>query len=621
MERNLTYFKTFILSILLTVVFVSCGSKKTNQLLTVRYNEQGIIVSAITEDQAPLNQAQEAYKAGERLLQTHWSQSSPFNQQLPAIHEILPPVGCANTAIAQVLYYFKHDIKPLGIFKGQLYKDEAWADFNTPIHWNYIRANPSEHKKQIQNDELAFLFKRLAVVNKTSLASAIGGGSGTSDQNLVHSIKHYLGFSSKLEVLSAKADQIKISSIQNKIITSINAKIPVLLTTQGSLAHALVVDGYKEIDGEILFHLNFGWGGLHNGFYNLNQAISVKEEFTKTDGSRWERILESSEYSFYFNLKPCRDDCQQFNEDQDLKIDKTMTGELDQVFDEDYFGPFSPSKQVDINLGSWEKPYFITIVNQYGEVIAERNSSFSFESAFPYRIRISPKSLVSGSYYNRSSNYQFTIDSKPSELSRSHQKIELSLNTQALSLNHSDTIRVLSSSYIPDGLSLTIEGDSIDENFYKTDRNLLIFNPDFFIKDKVYALNVLFKVNGIVVQSQSLEVIHTSKNLSLGPKQTLKGKFSSQHEEIIFQSVLKGTCSIKGHSGYSNQGFFIDFNQNGFTETEQEFQHLDLNIYTLRASLSHNRESYLLNPAKSDFNINVECTDANYSFSDITQIL
>ncbi len=620
MKIKAKLFQALMVSIVLTVVLVSCGKKKTSTSLTLRYNEQGLIISSIIADQTPVHQGEQAYQPGERLLSTNWSQSYPYNLSLPVVGNNPPPVGCANTAIAQVLYYFKKDIKPQGLYKGKLHDQEAWADFNTPIHWDLIQPNPSEHKLQVQNDELALLFKNLAIVNRTSLATSESGGSGTTDQNLMHAIKHYLGFSSNLEILNASSDQLLSSGIEQRLIDSINSKTPVILSTQGSLSHGLIIDGYKINEGEVLFHLNFGWNGLHNGFYSLNQPLVVKEEFSKPDGTRWERTLESSDFTFYFNLNPCKNDCRNFNEQGDTFSNNKISGSLYKIFDEDYYGPFAASDHVRINLDYRLKPFFVSAINEYGEVIAESNSTFSFSSLTPYKIRVSPKSAQSRSYYSRTSNYSFDILASEALTAPPEQDIKLTLNTQSLSLNNDKVIRVLSKSYIPSNLKIIIEGEDLINDSFKIKNNLIVFNPEAFLKNKVYHLKISLKDDDHFYSSFEVDLIHTADDLSIGSKQILRGQFSSQNEKIFFKSVLKGTCSIKGDRGFSNQGFFINFDQDGFTEVHQDTQELDLNIYTVEASLSSGRESYSFG-TNNNFSIEINCNNSDYSFSELIEIL
>ena len=45
-----------------------------------------------------------------------------------------------------------------------------------------------------------------------------------------------------------------------------------------SMRHSFVVDGY---DGDGLFHVNWGWSGLYNGYYSLSTLSSVEGSTTK----------------------------------------------------------------------------------------------------------------------------------------------------------------------------------------------------------------------------------------------------------------------------------------------------------------------------------------------------
>lgn len=104
-------------------------------------------------------------------------------------------------------------------------------------------------------------------------------GSGTFSVNQAFEAYQRFGFenSQLLWELDSTARAILISNIQ--------AGYPVHLAIEnpaGSSGHNVVVDGYRESDGK--FHLNFGWGGYKDNWYNLPDPGGFSYGWTKIEG-------------------------------------------------------------------------------------------------------------------------------------------------------------------------------------------------------------------------------------------------------------------------------------------------------------------------------------------------
>jgi hypothetical protein len=69
------------------------------------------------------------------------------------------------------------------------------------------------------------------------------------------------------------------------LISNLQAGYPAHLAIEnpaGTSGHNVVVDGYRESDGK--FHLNFGWGGAMDNWYNLPDPGGFSHEWTKIEG-------------------------------------------------------------------------------------------------------------------------------------------------------------------------------------------------------------------------------------------------------------------------------------------------------------------------------------------------
>ncbi len=612
-------FQSLTVSILLTLALVSCGKKQASTIFRLNYDSKGILVSSLIQENVQITAANATYKPGEILLRTSWSQGSPFNLQLPKINKELPPVGCVNTVIGQLLSYHRESIKPKGIFKGNILGKTEWVDFNTTINWNYIKEKPTQIDSPTNQDEIANLMKNLVIINKTSLDSRINGGSSTTLHNMILGLENFLGFNTGYEVISNESEKLTKEEVL-KIVKSIDSKKPVILTTTGSLNHAILIDGYKIEEGKTLFHLNLGWGGLHNGFYSLNEPITIEEEFTDDAGDKWIRKLTSNNLSFYINLMPCQENCFNKNEASDKLIDDSISGSFHKIEDEDKFGPFSASDHFKIYFPRGSTPYFVSIINEFGEVITESNDTFEFESEESFYIRTSPFSTETNKYYPYLSDYKlnFTNFSPREKLNNSTNKVFL--HKHLLNLQQENIIRLSSKTFLPNDLQVTLSNISIEDKFYKIENNLIILDQSKFNLNKIYNLIVTLQHDNKTYE-QIIDVINLDPNLNLGSEQRLFGRFTNQSDVISFQSILKGDCTISGDRGFSNQAFYIDFNKLGPSEISQELESLELGIYKIDVSLGTAFESYIYSPDKSIFNLNIDCKNSDYSLVELESLL
>ena len=93
-----------------------------------------------------------------------------------------------------------------------------------------------------------------------------------------------------MSVISKEAFGYSDQEWADLIRAELDAGRPVLYmaTEPGGAGHAFVIDGYRD-DG--LVHVNFGWGGYGNGYYDANVLAGLQ---TLSDRGR---VLERTTYS------------------------------------------------------------------------------------------------------------------------------------------------------------------------------------------------------------------------------------------------------------------------------------------------------------------------------------
>lgn len=165
--------------------------------------------------------------------------------------------GCVATAFAQIMAYYKYPSRGNG---SHCYTDpqygELCADFgNTNYNWN----NPTYADYELLSFHVGIAIDMNYCIDEF--------GSSPAKLDYERAIGEYFNYYINRGMTESFY-----------ILNEINNRRPVYASLPGDPGHAVVIDGY-DTDG--FFHLNFGWGGSHNGYFalNTNSRINVGYEF------------------------------------------------------------------------------------------------------------------------------------------------------------------------------------------------------------------------------------------------------------------------------------------------------------------------------------------------------
>lgn len=160
--------------------------------------------------------------------------------------------GCGAVALAQVLLYYGTSVRPAG--KGELTVAGA-APIPVDIAGSY--------RDGLADNELLYL-------SAASLRSELSPeGTSTNAAWFRHALVGNWGFSPACRYRV----ELSIHDLTELVRAELEAGRPVFLATKD---HVLVCDGCK--DG--FLHLNFGWGGVCNGWYRLPEDAYFPECLT-----------------------------------------------------------------------------------------------------------------------------------------------------------------------------------------------------------------------------------------------------------------------------------------------------------------------------------------------------
>lgn len=214
----------------------------------------------------------------EPLLTTLWNQGYPYNLLCPQYYNQDGSLGdrcatgCVATAIAQVMAYYKYPEATIHTIPGYVqHFDTNQGDksvqlrnipANSVIDWENMLDIYGEHDTDQQQQAVAQLMYWVGLGCKMGYgpSSAAGFPEG------VNALKRYFGYDDGTHIESRSNHTIR--SWDELLYKELETGHPIAFAgTNSGGAHAFVLDGY---DVEGLFHVNWGWGGMDNGYFRID---------------------------------------------------------------------------------------------------------------------------------------------------------------------------------------------------------------------------------------------------------------------------------------------------------------------------------------------------------------
>ena len=216
--------------------------------------------------------ASTSYEAIAPMVETQWNQMEPYNYMCPTItgEPGRSVTGCVATAMAQIMYYHKWPVaetKAIPAYEMSTGELIAGAD-PVVIDWDAMQLTYTG--SEAEDDPAALAVAQLMVLcGKSVKMNYSYNSSGAGDGAMLNALKSYFDYDGAARLVYredyANADWEKM------VYDELAAQRPVYLSgfsesASGQVGHAFVCDGY---DGQGLFHINWGWGGMSDGFFRL----------------------------------------------------------------------------------------------------------------------------------------------------------------------------------------------------------------------------------------------------------------------------------------------------------------------------------------------------------------
>lgn len=235
--------------------------EKSSQMLA-----SGVLPKLSRMDDAPT----ESYGP---FLETAWDQSHPYNLLCPPVtgglsgYDDRAPVGCVPTAYGQILNYHRWPVHGQGTYS---YVDsqgavtgEHSAVFSDDFDWGSMLSlyqvwstNPPASEAAI-----AELMVELGVIAEENYEAT---ESSASLLGVAKRLDDYLYFEPAIWHRNS-------TELLAPLEADLRAGFPCLVSLS-NMAHVIIADGLKVEGGTTSYHLNYGWGGQENGWYNADSV-------------------------------------------------------------------------------------------------------------------------------------------------------------------------------------------------------------------------------------------------------------------------------------------------------------------------------------------------------------
>ncbi len=213
------------------------------------------------------------------LLLTLWNQDDPYNELCPA--DAVGPdghvyVGCVALAMAQVIKYYNYPTTGTGSNTLYNWENGGYGTLTVNFAAQTYNYNNMPNSLSASNTELAKLCYHSAIAVDMYFGP---DGSASMTEKIVTALETYFKYATACNYKS------KISytetSWKNMIKAQIDAKKPMCYSgSDATGGHAWNIDGYI---GET-FHMNWGWGGSANGYYDIASQTAGGYTFNQNFG-------------------------------------------------------------------------------------------------------------------------------------------------------------------------------------------------------------------------------------------------------------------------------------------------------------------------------------------------
>ncbi|MCK4886670.1 MAG: C10 family peptidase, partial [Planctomycetes bacterium] len=219
------------------------------------------------------------------FVQSRWSQQTEcsnycYNYYAPNHY----PCGCVATAAAQVMRFYQHPTAGIGVHGFTIEVDGLSQTAYTrggdgsggPYNWGDMVLDPDCSTTLAQHQAIGALCYDAGVSVGMDYASA---GSGADTMATKDALTSTFGYSNARKGYNSGSN---IGAGLNGMVNpNLDAGLPVIFGITGSSGgHAILTDGYGYNSSTLYHHLNMGWAGSSDAWYDLPSIVTTSYTFT-----------------------------------------------------------------------------------------------------------------------------------------------------------------------------------------------------------------------------------------------------------------------------------------------------------------------------------------------------
>lgn len=208
-----------------------------------------------------------------------WGQGYPFNLKSPISNGEYnnhgrAVAGCVTIAVAQALTVLRENFT---VFKG----------YELKTSWNELKKKKYNRYFYEENEieDISNIIKRIA--ENIGISYDKDGSAGTKTEKGIYFLSEYLGGMYSYDQnwnnieKNMKNNSCGISFLSGNersngwVWKVLGIKMPKLS------GHAMLLDGFMKKNGKTLFYVNFGWGGVGDGYYLYNNKTWNEDALRK----------------------------------------------------------------------------------------------------------------------------------------------------------------------------------------------------------------------------------------------------------------------------------------------------------------------------------------------------
>lgn len=244
------------------------------------YAEQISSLDALGITSGPMGAPRPTRNSISPMITSHWDQGAPYWNHCPEFMDIneygdtigeYAYTGCVAVSMAQIMNYYKYPLyctKTIPSYEMTYYYNEEYYVTDTdplePIFfdWDNMKDNYTGAETQAEKDAVAWLMLYAGCAAHMNYGT---NASSTSDPYIPTAFNDYFNYDAKL-VYRSDYDQ---TDWEEMIYQELFAGHPLIYNGRSGTGggHSFVCDGYAYGD---YFHINWGWGGLGDGYFVLS---------------------------------------------------------------------------------------------------------------------------------------------------------------------------------------------------------------------------------------------------------------------------------------------------------------------------------------------------------------